>query len=404
MCSDTRCSGYAYEYGHGVSELPAGGTPIEGSTSYQEMPGSYPLDGIFELEQPDMQKPDFCYQYPNTQHSQAAPEHLQSYYKANQNAITRRPAPVPVPRLEVPETQNCVPRLMSDRYSITPSPISPITPVQDANAPPRQGVKSQLFLDTISPCAISPQAQVFPPYGLWGQFRQRSPATPSTINSYGSSNSATPLSAQLSPGQSSFYAWPQLQYGQLLPTYSQSHSPMAYNQNSIDASAAGSTSWQGDVKPQPPHRNNPLPMIGIQDLQSNSFEDLGHYALSPQTHIHHEPHTSTKTSQCANTQHSLAYNEAPPAYSPIVPDPQPTTNPQRRFAPAACQHCEKVFTGKYGPGNLKRHVRQAHGSIMDRARHICTSCMKTYNRADALRKHSWKKHRQETARPNKRRR
>ncbi|KZM21740.1 hypothetical protein ST47_g7092 [Ascochyta rabiei] len=56
MYSDTQYDAYAYQYGHGASELPAGGPPIEGSTSFQEMPGSFPPDGIFELE--DVQRQD----------------------------------------------------------------------------------------------------------------------------------------------------------------------------------------------------------------------------------------------------------------------------------------------------------------------------------------------------------
>ncbi|KAF9695745.1 hypothetical protein EKO04_005824 [Ascochyta lentis] len=86
MHSDAQYDAYAYEYGLGASELPAGGSPIEGSTSFQEMPGSFPPDGIFELE-------DEHYSM-STSYAQTAPEHLRDYFKSNQNATMRRPAPV----------------------------------------------------------------------------------------------------------------------------------------------------------------------------------------------------------------------------------------------------------------------------------------------------------------------
>lgn len=82
----------------------------------------------------------------------------------------------------------------------------------------------------------------------------------------------------------------------------------------------------------------------------------------------------------------------------------PSTAPSSaQWPPSVCKHCGKIFTGRYGPGNLKRHVQNSHGPVNDWL-HQCRLCSRTYHRADALRKHSWKKHRLEESRPNKRRR
>jgi hypothetical protein len=64
-----------------------------------------------------------------------------------------------------------------------------------------------------------------------------------------------------------------------------------------------------------------------------------------------------------------------------------------------CSTCGQDFTGKFGPGNLKRHMRLKHHSNKT---HKCHQCSKTYKRGDALRKHSWKTHRCLEAKPRKR--
>jgi hypothetical protein len=77
---------------------------------------------------------------------------------------------------------------------------------------------------------------------------------------------------------------------------------------------------------------------------------------------------------------------------------------QRMFPTTKCNVCEKEYTGKYGKGNLARHVRTEHSlfsSILDQE---CQVCKQAYARADARRKHEWKKHRLPDAKPNKRRR
>ncbi|UPX11071.1 uncharacterized protein EKO05_0001695 [Ascochyta rabiei] len=409
MYSDTQYDAYAYQYGHGASELPAGGPPIEGSTSFQEMPGSFPPDGIFELE--DVQRQDIQCCSKSTRFAQMAPYHLQDYFTSNQNATMRKPAPIPVtnlpqlPRLEVPKSQHCVPRLMSDLCSVTPSPISPITPVLNTNGVPNQNQDSQKFLDTISPCTNPKQAHIFAHYGSWEQYTQHPPATPSTISSYGPSNSTTPLSAHPSSGHSSFHAWTQAQDGQLPPTYSQDYLPVSYDQSMANVMTAGTSSWKSTGNSHSHLHDHSFLVALKQEPQRNAAMDSRQYGSFSYTPNHDETRSQLSTThlQPMVPQPRHAYNDAPPDYSPVVPDHQLCQNLPKRFPPAPCQRCEKVFTGKFGPGNLKRHVRQTHESMFEKVIHVCKTCLKTYNRADALRKHSWKKHRQEDARPNKRR-
>lgn len=415
MCSDVQCQAYAHEYGKGFSELP------EESTSFQEMPGSFPPDEVFELETSTMQKSDFEHVFNSLPYTQAASTYRQSY-NANQSAMMRKPLPVSatylpqLSRLEVPESHHRVPRLMSDHCSITPSPISPVTPMYEANAAPYQAPNSLSPWHSLSPCTIPEKGQMYAHYGHNGQVTQQSPGTPSMTYSYNSSSNTTPLSAHPSTAHTLLYAWPQSQNEPSPPMYSQTYSPVYYNQNSYEPRTADMFQRQGDMHAQPYYDSSfrapqvlyPQTNFNIdQSHQNPSFHAPTSYephTQKPELHTQlPEQHTQLPGPLTTDTHPDHTYDETLPAYTPAVPTPRIPTNPLRRYPPSACQQCEKVFTGKFGPGNLRRHVLQTHGSVLDRARHMCQECLKTYNRADALRKHSWKKHRQEDARPNKRR-
>ena len=56
----------------------------------------------------------------------------------------------------------------------------------------------------------------------------------------------------------------------------------------------------------------------------------------------------------------------------------------------SCDDCGELFTGLYKRGNLRRHQTTQHGAPTN---FPCELCPRTYKRADALRKHRWKKHR-----------
>ncbi|KAF7677083.1 hypothetical protein GT037_005295 [Alternaria burnsii] len=72
------------------------------------------------------------------------------------------------------------------------------------------------------------------------------------------------------------------------------------------------------------------------------------------------------------------------------------------YPPEHCGQCDKMFSGRYRKGNLRRHVIAFHSSLAVVVGTACRICKKAYKRADATRKHEWKKHRIPDAKPKKR--
>jgi hypothetical protein len=56
-----------------------------------------------------------------------------------------------------------------------------------------------------------------------------------------------------------------------------------------------------------------------------------------------------------------------------------------------CPECDQSFTGKYGKGNLARHMRTVH-QVAKTYPCMVSGCERTYARKDALLKHKRKKH------------
>jgi hypothetical protein len=405
MCSDAQCSAYAYQYGNGAAELPAGGSPVDGTTSFFEMPGSFPR--AVELESFAAQQPSTQCQITNMSCAHATPEHLQNYFKANQNATLRRAAPISVtnlsqlPRLEVPQSPHCVPRLISDCSPLTPSPISPITPITGGH---NRKASTFMYPGMISPCEDLKQNQIYAHYGPSANLSSLSPATPSTATSYGSSIASTPLSAYPPTAGSSFYQWPQSQPNLQPPIYSQGLLHPDYAQYSNYATIDRASPWQGHAQLQSYNPNATFPPYEMHYYPSNAsaIRESSSLPSHAQSCFEEQNSLGTIPAQFMSPEPLFTFDEAPPAYSPVLSTP-PSTNTQRRYQPSACQYCGKVFTGKFGPGNCKRHVQQSHETTVDRAIHLCKLCRKEYRREDALRKHQWKKHRLEDAKPRKRR-
>ncbi|KAB2101594.1 hypothetical protein AG0111_0g10130 [Alternaria gaisen] len=67
-----------------------------------------------------------------------------------------------------------------------------------------------------------------------------------------------------------------------------------------------------------------------------------------------------------------------------------------------CNRCDKTFSGRYAKGNLRRHVLAFHNPLAKVLGTACRVCKKVYKRADATRKHEWKKHHIPDAKPKKR--
>lgn len=71
-------------------------------------------------------------------------------------------------------------------------------------------------------------------------------------------------------------------------------------------------------------------------------------------------------------------------------------------SPIQCDSCDAVFIGQYQRSNLARHHKTKHSESEARFKCQRLFCPAVYKRADALRKHEWKKHRMEGSRPEKR--
>ncbi|KAI4946068.1 hypothetical protein J4E91_007511 [Alternaria rosae] len=86
-------------------------------------------------------------------------------------------------------------------------------------------------------------------------------------------------------------------------------------------------------------------------------------------------------------------------------DPQFCDAPEQNEDDSALAHCDKCgksFRGRYRKGNLRRHNIAFHGPLALAVRSTCRVCKRAYKRADATRKHEWKKHRMLDAMPKKR--
>ncbi|KAF1911769.1 hypothetical protein BDU57DRAFT_551821 [Ampelomyces quisqualis] len=118
----------------------------------------------------------------------------------------------------------------------------------------------------------------------------------------------------------------------------------------------------------------------------------------PDTYDHEEPNTAGELDFCATM--NLQEEDA----SQHVSDSE-YTRPRavKRYPKESCKLCGLLFTGRYGKGNLARHIREKHGLVNSMIGKVCRVCKTVYNRADAKRKHEWKKHRLQDVKPNKRR-
>jgi hypothetical protein len=91
--------------------------------------------------------------------------------------------------------------------------------------------------------------------------------------------------------------------------------------------------------------------------------------------------------------------------------PQTTMKGEKRkrgsvLNPMLCKICREEFNGPYQKANLKRHFIHTHyqeSGTTKESDKTCRGCGHVYKRADARRKHEWKKHRMEDAKPEKRR-
>lgn len=404
-----------YRYTGEALELPAGESPVASPATLEEMPASFPASSIsigetFELEQPQLytsMNQIYAMHEPYEGHQLHSRQDYGKQEFIGDLSMYRAPAqvatPKSLPRLAVPGSIHDLPSMTYDQSPHSASTISPNTPVgQFGNsAQPNWGSHSGHPL--VSPCDTT---STLPWYRCRPQHNQLplNITTPLTPSPAGSFSSSTPLPTYPASARASFGAWPQPGPDYLRTAFPQRYQPINHESNTHLAPNFDSHTWATELTPHQCYHH-----ISHTNQQTHST-----MSRSP---MHSAAQKTPKTGDSQFQDEKLAYNESqllpaihvhdvtgpsaaelpPPAYSSIAASPF-------QYPPAVCEQCNKVFTGKFGKGNLTRHVRQIHESPMGGAIHICRFCMKTYNRADALRKHSWKKHRDAESKPNKRRR
>lgn len=402
-----------YRYTGEALELPVERTPAAGLATLGEMPASFPTSSFsngdtFELEEPCTSMNRIYAMHESYDGHQL--HSRQGYGKQEfvgdlsmYRAPTQLATPKSLPRLAVPASMHSLPAMTNDQSPHSASTISPNTPVGHFGNNTQPYWNSHSGPPLVSPCDTT---STLPWYRSRPQQYQtpHTFASPSTSSSAGSFRSANPLSAYLVPTRASFGTWPQPGPEYLRTAFPQRYQPINHESITHLAPNFESSSWVTEVKPHQcchhvSHTSHQDHGLLSQAAMSSSEQYIPSMVVS-----------NTKDEKSAYNESQLlpaiqihevtssdAGDSLPPAYSPLAASSSP-------YSPAACDHCNKIFTGKYGKGNLTRHVRQIHESHLGGAIHICKFCMKTYNRADALRKHSWKKHRDEDSKPNKRRR
>jgi hypothetical protein len=178
---------------------------------------------------------------------------------------------------------------------------------------------------------------------------------------------------------------------------SPTHSPIqpTENINSMQ-NAGGPSAWERRISPT---HSPVLTNVAKLHMHNNSvsFLDDAHKTTSSYDDI------STSPSRTSSINPSLAHF-APYSTTLDGTPPRPLTMDhasEEAFLPLECNECKATFNGKYQKGNLRQHVRRSHPNLT--TSYPCRFCRRVYYRADAKRKHEWKKHKIEDCRPRKRR-
>ncbi|KAF2793042.1 hypothetical protein K505DRAFT_386414 [Melanomma pulvis-pyrius CBS 109.77] len=196
----------------------------------------------------------------------------------------------------------------------------------------------------------------------------------------------------------------------------------AFQTNHINHFGA-SASWDQDYDCTPQHQSQ-------HQFQHQSQDQFQHH----HTHYQYEPNSLTMSVYYSSNPPQNFDGTLPsfsPGSEPYSPEYEsrtgqdqteenseaPLTKKKRKTAklsslidkcvqsrpPLPCQVCKMEFHGLYQKGNLERHFRQKHSQPEVKKIYQCRECVLTYKRADAKRKHEWKKHRILDAKPAKRR-
>jgi hypothetical protein len=116
------------------------------------------------------------------------------------------------------------------------------------------------------------------------------------------------------------------------------------------------------------------------------------------------PYTSATPTSCASPLSAPSPHQWPTASSATTYSTLPTSRYSGNGS-ISCEECGQEFTGAWGRGNLKRHVREKHG-LENGGPYTCIAegCFRVFQRTDAVLKHARRKHPELNLPPVQRRR
>lgn len=205
------------------------------------------------------------------------------------------------------------------------------------------------------------------------------------------------------------------------------YSPRAFQPYSFEGSPS---SYQSHTSGYPDSPSSVVVAVAspdaiIPNTSSRNMEEQSAWSRFPRIERSYNPNVITASTQYVNNDSLDEVNKfPPPPYAPSTPPIasypgdhiagiESRTNPpndkggrlslEKHIPKLLCDYCDAVFNGQYQRGNQKRHTKRFHsGTDPNIATHKCRICHAAYKRADARRKHEWKKHRLPDCRPEKR--
>lgn len=406
--------------------------PAELPTVSNTMSASFEQDTVYELESSvdvdfarfpnNFEEPQFDLTYPDFDKWE-----VPSVQRMVHRALPRLTTEAPSPRFQAGNHIDASPYLSSANSSLTPSPVSPVTPNLDtARHTQRQD------WPIVSP--ISPRPSSCQSFSHFMQ--QYTPQSTHHRAAYSEPTSAftsTPIEGSLYTTRMTGSWNMESQQNDCFsntPVLTQQE-PMHYQHSGHELrlptapSLNVETSWNDEEYFSTANDHIEDDSLWYQtsfDIQSTQPEHNTTEAVSTSFGETQQGFGSSHDQNCESLHDR---NSVQPTFEPEVVRIRASQSSVRatQFPREKCHICAKEFTGRsvtstqfypffnhltvfsrYGRGNLSRHIREKHDLVQPLTGKVCRVCDQVYNRADAKRKHEWKKHRLPDARPNKRRR
>ncbi|KAG9186914.1 hypothetical protein G6011_10022 [Alternaria panax] len=390
-----------------IEELPA--WPVhelpDQHMHFQELEGHH---GLTELESPVEQTEDHTLGFGLGQVSYS---YTSSTDKGNATAdpmVLQQPTFAEAPRLswdlDTPENFESVPSMASSGQSHKPSPVSPVTPDVDSD------YATQLHQDgNLAAGTVSLLGSISPYDSSWARLQ------PVGIDCSYASHASLPKSLGVNPVEP-FQEVEQQSHAQRLdvrqssclpftaPLTSASHGSYIPNNHTF-CTWAGSllqlqTQW---------HDTTNIPLgdyeysddLGWQYRDGYGRETAGSEEARLTEFIATQPESSQHASHFYESRllslNHIKLHDRQGSEFYMESKADGIDHPLKR-----CDQCDRTFSGKYGKGNLRRHIIAFHNPQAVVLGGECRVCKKAYNRADATRKHEWEKHHILDAKPRKR--